>query len=144
MISAISLLREPRKLSRKLTEEFLLNNNLGSNGGGPGLWEKGGRGEEHLRSREEEQGQKDVMDRKAGEQSDFVRSRQEEEEQVYLGKKEEHENPGKKEEQEYMGRKEEQEYMGRKEELSLDSEELPSFSSSVTEDVELVLAGRHR
>ena len=135
MISAISLLREPRKLSRKLTEEFLLNNNLGSNGGGPGLWEKGGRGEEHLRSREEEQGQKDVMDRKAGEQSDFVRSRQEEEEQVYLGKKEEHENPGKKEEQEYMGRKEE---------LSLDSEELPSFSSSVTEDVELVLAGRHR
>ena len=135
MISAISLLREPRKLSRKLTEEFLLNNNLGSNGGGPGLWEKGGRGEEHLRSREEEQGQKDVMDRKAGEQGDFVRSRQEEEEQVYLGKKEEHENPGKKEEQEYMGRKEE---------LSLDSEELPSFSSSVTEDVELVLAGRHR
>ena len=72
--------------------------------------------------------------RKAGEQGDFDR-RGEEEEQVYFGKKEEHENPG---------RKEEQEYMGRKEELSLDSEELPSFSSSVTEDVELVLAGRHR
>ena len=169
MVSSSYLPREPRKLSRKLTEEFLLNNNLGSNGGGPGLWEKGSRGEEplrsreeehvrgreeehvrsreeeHMRSREEEQRQKYVMDRKGGEQKNLVRREEEEEqEQVYHGKKEEHEYFGKKEESESLGKKEEQEYLGRKEELSLDSEELPSFSSSVTEDVELVLGGRHR